>query len=342
MTKVRLAVDVSLEIEDCADDTTDEEVLRCAEFLRSAELEVHGRDDAATATLRVTADGGTTELELTPVAVRGGFRFGVRHVGGTPHPELRAMEEHLNSGSLLRVLYGSGHAFNGRTLFRRNIGTAPFTNIEFGDFNGYSISEEKPTGSNDQQIHRNIAEPGDTSLFAWVVDQCRSGWLLCDDGNGEVADFLHLTAGGQLTAIHVKASASMSAGRQISLVPFEQLASQAMKNKGMMEREPLADRLRERLGEQGRPWSATWHDGVRASAADFVDALDRHRHDTRTHVRLVQPHLSETAHRRAKGHIVAHRRTVQAYRLRLLDELLNDTRQSIISNCHDLTVVGCR
>jgi hypothetical protein len=342
VTKVRLAVDVSLETEDGADDTTDEEVLRCVEFLRSAELAVDGRDDAATARLRVTADDTTTELELTPVAARDGFRFEVRHVSGTPRPELREVEEHLRSGSLLRVLYGSGHACDGRTLFRRNIGTTPFANIEFGDFSGYSIGEEKPAGTNDQQIHRNIAEHGDTSLFAWVVDQCRSGWLLCDDGNGEVADFLHLTGDGQLTAIHVKASGSTSAGRQISLVPFEQLASQATKNKGLLEREPLVDRLRERLGDWRRPWSATWHDGARATAAGFLDALDRRRHDTRTHVRLVQPHLSETAHRRAKGHIVADRRTVQAYRLRLLDELLNDTRQSIISNCHDLTVVGCR
>ncbi|MGI8305970.1 hypothetical protein [Saccharopolyspora hattusasensis] len=57
-------------------------------------------------------------------------------MGGTPRPELRELEEHLCSGSLLRVLYGSGHACDGRTFFRRNIGTTPFANIEFGDFSG--------------------------------------------------------------------------------------------------------------------------------------------------------------------------------------------------------------
>lgn len=101
---------------------------------------------------------------------------------------------------------------------------------------------------------------GDTSLFAWVVDQCRSGWLLCDDGNGEVADFLHLTGGGQLTAIHVKASGSTSTGRQISLVPFEQPVSQATKNKGLMEREPL--------GAAGRPEQTLVGDVARRCASD--------------------------------------------------------------------------
>ncbi|MCX2729432.1 hypothetical protein OOZ19_04210 [Saccharopolyspora sp. NFXS83] len=339
--KVRLAVDVSLEAEETADDSADEEVLRCAEFLRSAELAVDGHEDTATATLRVTADGSTTELELDPVAVRDGFRFEVRHVRGTPHPGLREVAEHLNSGSLLRVLYGSGHACNGRTLFRRNIGTAPFTNIKYLDFRGFSIGKEKPAGNNDQQIHQNIANRGDTSLFAWVVNQRQNGWLLCDDGAGEVADFLHLSGDGELTAIHVKASGSTSAGREISLVPFEQLVSQATKNIGLMEREPLTERLRERLADRDRHWSATWHNGVRSTAAGFLDALDRHRFDTRTHVVLVQPHLSATARTRAAAHIAAGRRTRNAYQLRLLDDLLNETRQSITGNCHDLTVIGC-
>ncbi|MBB5156810.1 hypothetical protein [Saccharopolyspora phatthalungensis] len=142
--------------------------------------------------------------------------------------------------------------------------------IDQVDSPGYKVLDRQ----GETRRNERSADPPEhrgTSLFAWVVDQCRSGWLLCDDGNGEVADFLHLTGDGQLTAIHVKASGSTSAGRQISLVPFEQLVSQATKNKGLMEREPLVDRL----GGRSRPWSATWHDGARATAAGFLDALDR-------------------------------------------------------------------
>lgn len=121
----------------------------------------------------------------------------------------------------------------------------------------------------------------------------------------------------------------------------EQLVSQATKNIGLMEREPLTERLRERLADRDRHWSATWHNGVRSTAAGFLEALDRHRFDTRTHVVLVQPHLSATARTRAAAHIAAGRRTRNAYQLRLLDDLPNETRQSITGNCHDLTVIGC-
>jgi hypothetical protein len=39
-----------------------------------------------------------------------------------------------------------------------------------------------------------------------VVDRYLDGWLICDDGAGEVADFVHLALNGDLTVIHVKAA----------------------------------------------------------------------------------------------------------------------------------------
>ncbi|MGW0891110.1 hypothetical protein [Saccharopolyspora sp. NPDC002578] len=109
------------------------------------------------------------------MAARYGCRFEVRHVQGTAHPELREVADHLNSGSLLRVPYGSGHSCNGRTLFRRNIGKAPFTNIRYFDFRGFSIGKEKPAGNNDQQIHQNLPNRRDPSLSAWVAGQRHCG-----------------------------------------------------------------------------------------------------------------------------------------------------------------------
>jgi len=40
--------------------------------------------------------------------------------------------------------------------------------------------------------------------FAWVVEKVGPGWLTCDDGSGEVADFVHIAPDETLTLLHVK------------------------------------------------------------------------------------------------------------------------------------------
>jgi hypothetical protein len=66
---------------------------------------------------------------------------------------------------------------------------------------GYRVDKEKPNGRTPEEIHAAIGENGDDSLFAWVVQAYRSGTLLCDDGPGEVADFLHIDDNGTLSLI---------------------------------------------------------------------------------------------------------------------------------------------
>jgi hypothetical protein len=63
-----------------------------------------------------------------------------------------------------------------------------------------------------QSLRDAIAVADDDSLFAWVVKRFGDGWLVCDDGPGEVADFLHIANDGTLTIIHVKAAGNHSPG----------------------------------------------------------------------------------------------------------------------------------
>lgn len=66
------------------------------------------------------------------------------------------------------------------------------------------------------------------SIFAWVVEHFGVGWLLCDDGPGKAADFIHLAdkdKDAPLTAIHVRAAHSTAQGRHIAVTAFEQVAS---------------------------------------------------------------------------------------------------------------------
>lgn len=76
---------------------------------------------------------------------------------------------------------------------------------------------------NDAAVHAAIGRDGGNSLFAWVVDHYADGWLTCDDGQGEVADFVHLSPEGDLTLIHIKKAGSLN--RRMSAGPYEEVTA---------------------------------------------------------------------------------------------------------------------
>ncbi|MEV6228070.1 hypothetical protein AB0L88_09405 [Saccharopolyspora shandongensis] len=338
LSKVRFPVDISLFPEEQLPEDATEGEIRCAELLRSAALEIDGAPGSATARLNVTARAGTASVELTPVVKDDGFQFSVAHVQPPPRwPELAKLAELVNTGNLITVYFGSGHSFDGRKLMRRNQVGAPFPNFEFTDFSGFAIRREKPMAKSTRQLHDRIGTGGDDSLFSWVCLRYSRGLLLCDDGPGEVADFLHLSDSGQLTAIHVKAAQSASANRRISVGCFQELVSQATKNVRKLERNELAELLGTRS-----PGAAAWRDGRRVTSAEFIRALRQRVDFPSTRVVLVQPHLHEAAHRRGRQDMAAGKWTANSCSLRLLDDLLHSTRRAVVGQCEDLTVIASR
>jgi hypothetical protein len=171
---------------------TDEQRAERAQLLRDALLEVRGEPGSAKAIVDVGRDGipaGT--LTIKPVEVSGAFTLDVRYAGPPAIESIaREIKEAIGEGDLLTVFYESGHAFNGREISRQNLTSTPFPNLLFKDFTGFKVANEKPKVNGDQAIHDAIARDGDDSLFAWVVRQYGGDWLLCDDGAGEIADFL--------------------------------------------------------------------------------------------------------------------------------------------------------
>jgi hypothetical protein len=173
-------------------------------------------------------------------------------------------------------------------------------------------------------------------LFAWVVKRYSKDWLFCDDGAGEVADFLHLAEDGTLTVIHVKAANSLKPGRRIAVTRFEQVVSQAEKNSGfLMDNEALA----ERLSAPRAVKAATWYDGRRAAPAEFVEALRTRKRLDKTYVVIVQPHVLSAVHASARAAIDDGRPTHDSYSLMLLDDLLHSTRQTIDARSDGLMVI---
>jgi hypothetical protein len=261
-------------------------------------------------------------------------------VVGTPSDPrtLAALRSSLDVIPDIRVYYQSGHNITDGKIYRHFLRVIPFRGWEFSDFSDSLVHVEKPEGAaGETEIHGCCGEPGDRSLFGWVVRRFSTGWLICDDGAGEMADFLHLDNDGTLSLIHVKAASSNTARRGISTVAYEVVVSQALKNVMYLDQDHLLGALRPTLNSP----RAAWVDGTRVSGrGDFIEALEMRSPRDRARLVIVQPHVSEGRHRSAAE---AGRSTPDGVRLQLLDSLLNGARATVArSTGAELVVISAR
>jgi hypothetical protein len=319
----------------------DQPTLERAELLREAVLEVDGDDASPVARMAVGRAGATTGvLHLRPRAVKGGrFDLEILYSGRSTEPYTRSVKEALGDGDLISIYYQSGHVLQDGALVRENLNVRPFTNIEFVDFGKFNILREKPPTRGDQKIHNSIGRNDDDSLFSWVASHYTEGWLICDDGPGEIADFLHLRECGTLNAIHVKAAHKKTRGRGIAVTRFEVLVSQAEKNTKQLK----ADRLVATLRSLRIKRPACWRDGVRVdSRAEFLAHLQARVASDKTYVTLIQPHLLEATYKGARAAIDQSTPTRDSNSLKLLDSLLTSTQRTITLDWDGLKVIGSK
>lgn len=316
-----------------------EDVRDAAALLQEAVLDVTAHPNSARFFLDVGLAGAISgQLAAKPVPSDGGFELDIGF-HGTPSnlgPVRQVLDALEYNKDLLSIYYRSGHTLVGGRMWQDRPRDFAFPKWSFEDFTGYEIAQEKPRFDSAQEIHDNTAEQGDRSLFAWVVNRYKDGWLICDDGPGEVADFLHVSPEGLLSVIHVKGAKSAALGRRVNLGAFEVVVSQALKNLVFLDRDLLSRRLSST--PIARP--ACWEDGMRTtSRSDFLDVLQIRDATHRTEVVIVQPHVSKTTYARLRGKSTA---TVSEdlLRLRLLEDLLNSARSTVTEVATDFIVVG--
>lgn len=195
----------------------------------------------------------------------------------------------------LRVWYDSGHTLGDGQLYRVRHRDLRFDGFRWADFGTHRVDLEKPS---------TLAGIGaERSLFCWIhrnrpglgppEDPC--GWLACDDGAGEKADFIHLSEAtpAGLSLIHVKAAHSASARREIAVSAFEVVVSQAVKNLRYLEPELLGEGLEGGLGSRIRDW--VWRNRGPAPPADMLHRLRRLGASIEKRVVVLQPHLRRRA-----------------------------------------------
>lgn len=322
--------------------SADDELFQAAELLEDALLDVAPRPRSAGFTIDVGLNGKISgRLRGKPIPCDPGFPLDIGYDDGTPadpEPVKRVLGALQYANELARVYYSSGHVIADGRIWENRPRDFPFPGWSFEDFGAYQIDQEKPPFPATQEIHDKIAENNDRSLFTWVVDNHSDGWLICDDGPGETADFVYVPADGSvLKLIHVKGASSRSQARRVALGPFEVVVAQALKNLVYTDRDLLLKRLSNTTLE--RP--ACWDLGKRTASRDeFLDALRLIDSTARTEVVIVQPHLSKAINDRLRGQDAPSAPVEDLLRLRLLDELLNAARSTVTEVANELVVIG--
>jgi hypothetical protein len=144
------------------------------------------------------------------------------------------------------------------------------------------------------------------SLFCWIKRHWPNldgtspsqGWLACDDGSMEIADFIHLDTNTDkgsplLSLIHVKGSHSKEPDRAISVSDYEVVTAQAQKNLRFLDRLLLQKGLDQGIGK--RNWKLVWHNGIeQPDRRGILAALRKVRTNYKRQVVIVQPRLSRS------------------------------------------------
>ena len=250
----------------------------------------------------LTFAGATVEADV----LFGGHRLGALSIGlkrskdgtvtasastGSENEKLQELVQHCNRGDWLRIWFDSGNTYAGQSLYYVKLREYPFHGFRWQRFDQFDVTKEKPGRNLD------IDEIGkQDSLFCWTVrnwppDNPQSGWLLCDDGAMELADFIHVDlARRTLTLIHAKGAHSANPDRQLSVSSYEVVSSQAVKCLRWLDRCNLRDYLTAGLGKQIA--TAAWKDGTRRHRQDFLTETATMTTNYTRKVVILQPHVT--------------------------------------------------
>ena len=289
LPEVQNAFDVSLDLPPPAEPGSEVQILserqRCLELWRAyGQMDVIESSNSASFKAGVRFDNEPVlEIEIEPR--KGAFEWIIdTHVRG--RKELQRFSDGMTcfdtifgegSDTSLIVRYDSGHTIRGPRLYVLGWQDVFFESWKwlFRPASGgleYYAQLEKPVGTGsthkipDRKLPKGWEEKLGTkvsrygSLFEYVVVHAETlfkpehAWhLCCDDGPGEVADFVYFEpAAGRLYLIHIKAASvregddqekkapSNKTKRDISVKAYEEVVSQATKNLRYLEASNLA------------------------------------------------------------------------------------------------------
>jgi len=242
-----------------------------------------------------------------------------------------------NRSDWINIRYDSGHTINSGGIHEIRYRDLPFNNFTWVDFKDFDVNTEKPTPL--------TAIGKQSSLFCWVQrcwpieprGNALGGWLACDDGAMEIADFIHLDLTPRvplLSLIHVKCAGSAKSNRSISVSNYEIVTGQAVKNLRHLDRLLLAEGLAAGLNKKIS--KLVWFNRAKNRRENFLDALDAIGTNFQRQVVILQPHVTMISHDAARQNP----QSANAARLRQLDTLLFGAEMSCRGVQADLRVIS--
>lgn len=247
---------------------------------------------------------------------------------------------------IIKCWFESGHAIINGMTFKTGYQDVQYDKFIWADFENYNLKKEKPGSVPTLPELDKIGK--EKSLFCWVKNRWSGdwidpddfnttekpkGWLYCDDGAGEKADFIHLTeykGENLISLIHVKAAKSSSAQRRISVGAHDVVLNQGVKNLRYCMRKNLTQDLQDRLDNAKS--KECWFNGEKAKAEDFILALNNIQGASKSKVRviIVQPHTQ-------KG---VYENTASSNSKRQLDVLLISAENAVRSSGSEFHIIG--
>ena len=253
----------------------------------------------------------------------------------------------------LKIRFEKGTTLSEGAFYKMHFRDFPFKTWRWESFLNFDVTKEKPiVGTNKRSF--SIADIGlQNSLFCWVQQNwfglpllnSTSGHLICDDGAGEVGDFVHIDTAALdndlpwVTLIHVKASSSNAAHRRVSVTDFEVVCAQAVKNLRALELSHLTTSLQRSMGNQvaAASWQNGNHVGSRTPAMAWAQA---HGSNYRRRVVIVQPRMTTTTQAQMNLQVAQHNQGKYPQIMRQLNTLLLDTEASCRSLGAEFLVIG--
>lgn len=286
---------------------------------------------------------GVLELDVSIKDGEATLKSTWKHVEPAMSAQCKELGRFLQDPAHIKIHYESGHSIAQGRCYEGGYSDQPFP-WEYRSFAGYDIGKEKPSVPKGGSLAAQIAMNGDKSLFAYVCERMflgqdgkPKGWLACDDGSMELADFVHIDPVAKvISLIHIKASDSTDPDRQAAPTDYEVVVSQAVKNLRYLDRRMLADELERGKGK--KIGAAVWHDGVRQpDRIGFLAQAKKLPRSASKCLIVLQPRITEREWKRCRADEAM---PSHALRIRQIDTLLLAARASALSCGATFEAVG--
>ncbi len=213
---------------------------------------------------------------------------------------LEELEGVLERSRWLHVWFHTGETLVDGQLCIQQYLELPFDGYQWEDFSDVDVKTEKFWAGRFPDDPIAAIDAG-RSLFSWVKSNWPAtnrlagsgGWLACDDGSMEIADFVHLDTNAKppvLSLIHVEAARSRAADRGLSVASYQIVVSQALRNLRYFHRETASESFL--AGLEKEISSLVWYDGEPSDRASMARALEEVAGNYRRQVVVIQPQVT--------------------------------------------------